>query len=256
MDSAPASYLPKYFDYYAGGHIHITEDIAAKEAGLDGDARIAYPGPVFPASFSELEKLGAGSFIIVESGDSAGGEDGEAQKEGDGRDTWKNKGRWRLRRERVDVKRVVNIAIDASRKSPAEIDALLRVALDQDLMDAVVLLRVEGELREGKVGDIDFAGAFRDAATRGAYILLKNTTRLTSAEYEEFRSSGLHPDEAEDVIIREHLGQDRSLGLAPEEEFALTKALMTVLAAEQQDGEKKYEYEARVVKEGRKTLGY
>ena len=46
MDSAPVSFLPRNFDYYAGGHVHIV-----KEASLDGYKNIVYPGPLFPNNF-------------------------------------------------------------------------------------------------------------------------------------------------------------------------------------------------------------
>ena len=46
----PLSLLPKNFDYYAGGHVHIVDSTK-----IDGYGLIAYPGPLFPNSFSELE---------------------------------------------------------------------------------------------------------------------------------------------------------------------------------------------------------
>src|SRR3989338_5743067 len=57
----PLSLLPKNFDYYAGGHVHIVKD-----AKIEGYGTIAYPVPLFPNSFSELEKLEIGGFYIVE----------------------------------------------------------------------------------------------------------------------------------------------------------------------------------------------
>src|SRR3989344_892912 len=59
--SQPLSLLPRGFDYYAGGHVHIVED-----RQIEGYGRIAYPGPLFPNSFAELEKLERGGFYIVE----------------------------------------------------------------------------------------------------------------------------------------------------------------------------------------------
>src|SRR3990167_7872961 len=59
--SQPLSLLPKGFDYYAGGHVHIVDD-----RQIEGYGRIAYPGPLFPNSFAELEKLESGGFYIVE----------------------------------------------------------------------------------------------------------------------------------------------------------------------------------------------
>ena len=61
--SQPLSLLPKGFDYYAGGHVHIVDD-----KQVEGYGRIVYPGPLFPNSFAELEKLERGGFYIVEDG--------------------------------------------------------------------------------------------------------------------------------------------------------------------------------------------
>ena len=61
MDAMAASMLPKNFCYYAGGHVHIVEN-----ATIESRKNIVYPGPTFPNSFSEIEKLGTGSFCIVE----------------------------------------------------------------------------------------------------------------------------------------------------------------------------------------------
>jgi len=177
MESSPASFLPKGFDYYAGGHVHITEDVAAAEAGLGGNARIAYPGPIFPASFSELEKLGSGSFIIVED--------------------------WKLRREKIKLKDIVRISIDADKRNPKEVNVILSEKLaSQDVKDALVLLRISGELREGRVGDDDINGFFESSLSQGAYFVMRNTTRLTSKEYEEIVSTSATADELEDSLIR------------------------------------------------------
>ncbi len=46
MDSSPISFLPKGFDYYAGGHVHIVKDIS-----LEGYKNVVYPGPLFPNNF-------------------------------------------------------------------------------------------------------------------------------------------------------------------------------------------------------------
>src|SRR3989338_784064 len=64
MEAQPVSFLPKNCNYYAGGHVHIV-----KHASLPGYQNIVYPGPLFPNSFSELEKLQHGGFYIYNNGD-------------------------------------------------------------------------------------------------------------------------------------------------------------------------------------------
>ena len=43
MESSPISLLPKNFNYYAGGHVHIVEHV-----NMDGYQNVIYPGPTFP----------------------------------------------------------------------------------------------------------------------------------------------------------------------------------------------------------------
>ena len=57
--STELSYLPKGFNYYAGGHVHIR---CIKDVEQFG--RVVYPGPTFPNNFSEIEKLDCGSFVF------------------------------------------------------------------------------------------------------------------------------------------------------------------------------------------------
>ena len=60
-ESTPSSFLPKGFNYYAGGHPH-----RVMQQHLKGYGLIAYPGPLFPNNMAELEKLHNGGFYIVE----------------------------------------------------------------------------------------------------------------------------------------------------------------------------------------------
>jgi hypothetical protein len=63
MESMPATEMPSNFDYYAGGHVHIVE-----QKSIANYKNLVYPGPVFPANFAELWKLGKGGFYIYTDG--------------------------------------------------------------------------------------------------------------------------------------------------------------------------------------------
>jgi len=52
--------LPKNFNYYAGGHVHYVFDV-----DKEGYGKIAYPGPLFPNNFKEIDELKNGGFYIV-----------------------------------------------------------------------------------------------------------------------------------------------------------------------------------------------
>lgn len=60
MESYPASFLPKRFDYYAGGHVHHPTKLLLEHYGT-----LTYPGALFPNNFAELEKYGHGGYYII-----------------------------------------------------------------------------------------------------------------------------------------------------------------------------------------------
>ena len=80
---------------------------------------------------------------------------------------------------------------------------------------------------------------------------MKSTTKLTSKEYEEISVSTSTPGKIEEQLINAHLGQT---SLPATEEKELILKLMRTLSQEALDGEKKYEFEERVVEEAKKYL--
>jgi hypothetical protein len=221
MESQPVSMLPKGFDYYAGGHVHIVSDVS-----LPGYAKVVYPGPLFPASFSELEELGTGGFVIV---------DGE-----------------KIERVPVPIKQRIVFTLDADKKSAEQVNQELKALEEKDVKGKIVLLRVEGELAEGRISDLRFKELFKAFAEQGAYFAMKNTAKLTSKEFEEYQVEGT-AEELEERMIREHAGQT-PIGLSAEEEVRLTRELLAILGEEQHEGETKPQYTDRLVKTARERL--
>ncbi|MBW2964432.1 DNA repair exonuclease [Candidatus Woesearchaeota archaeon] len=219
MESAPVSLLPKGFDYYAGGHVHIV-----KEASLDGYKNVVYPGPLFPNSFSELEKLKNGGFYIHADGQS----------------------------HYVPVRMcgVTSIQLDCSGRSPIQVSEYILDAIsDEEVNDSIVLLRLWGTLETGKPSEIQYSRIAQLAQEKGAYLFMKNTARLASKEFEEIKVEAETAEEAEMLAISEHTGQVTSIGLTPDDEKHLIIQLMTALDSEKDEGEKQADYESRIVAE-------
>ncbi len=224
MDSSPVSMMPKGFDYYAGGHVHIVE-----KTSLPGYTHVVYPGPLFPASFSELEDLERGSYVLVDDN-------------------------WNIERVPVLVKERVVFKIDADKKDVEKVNEQLQELEKEEVKDKIVLVRGEGELSEGRVSDIKFKEFITHCYDKGAYFVMKNTAKLTSKEFEEFQASHASVDDVEARVIKEHAGQVPINKLDVDGEVTLTKQLLAILGEEQHEGEKKYEYENRVVKAARDIL--
>tara|TARA_Y100000310_G_scaffold339954_1_gene434252 strand:+ start:11880 stop:13088 length:1209 start_codon:yes stop_codon:yes gene_type:complete len=211
------SLLPKNFNYYAGGHPHF---VLQKQ--VDGHGMIAYPGPLFPNNFKELEELQHGGFFIVDD-------------------------QLNMKHMPIKVKDVVSLKFDASNKLPHEVEAeMLDKIKSLDLTNKIVTLRVAGCLKSGKPSDIDFKKVIASASS--AFVVLKNTYKLTTKEFEEVNIDSGKAEDIEEKIIEEHLGQVDIADLGLEEKW-LIKNLFSCLNKEKHEGETKADLEHRLMKD-------
>ncbi|MEK6949136.1 MAG: hypothetical protein AABX34_02870, partial [Nanoarchaeota archaeon] len=220
----PLSLLPKNFNYYAGGHVHIV-----KETSIEGYGTIAYPGPLFPNSFSELEKLETGGFYIVEN----------------------NKPVWHP----IQVYNIHKIIIGCNGKSPEQVyDEITSNIKGKEFINTIVLIRLYGSLSSGKPHDIDFKEIFATLYSKSAYFVMKNTNALTTQEFEEIKIDAKSVEDTEEAIIKEHLGQISLKGIDTKKEESLIKEIMNVLTTEKQEGENAADFEKRVKDEMGKVM--
>ncbi|MEK6964055.1 MAG: hypothetical protein AABX70_06495, partial [Nanoarchaeota archaeon] len=111
----------------------------------------------------------------------------------------------------------------------------------------------EGRLRTGKPFDINFRDLFASIYQKGAFFVMRSTSKLISEEFEEVKIDISTADDLEDALIKEHLGQIKISFKDQEEPFI--KQLMKTLSIEKDEGEKKYEYEAKLKKMVDEILG-
>jgi exonuclease SbcD len=223
MEAMPLSMLPKGFSYYAGGHVHIVD-----ETMMPGYGPVVYPGPLFPASFSELEKLRHGGFVIVEDG--------------------------RPRRVPLTVKKVVVISLHVREESPAVVtERLLRMVDEVAEKDAIVLVRVSGTLSEGTSGDVDMKRVTTALKVRGAWTCLRNTAGLSTiaTEKEEIMTSS--PARIEEELVQARVMP--SPGPFKDDATRVTHGLLRTLGGEKEEGETNTSYEERMVREAKRLLG-
>ena len=222
MESAPISFLPKGFDYYAGGHVHIIE-----KQDLPGYKNVVYPGPTFPNTFYELEELGNGGFYIYDNGE--------------------------VKRQDIKIKDVVKIKVDANNKIP---EIITNEIIDQikDIEDKIVLIRVSGVLDSGKISEIGFKKITELLHEKNTYFVMRNTSGLTTKDFEEIKIETSTAEEIEDQLINEHVGQVEINGWDTNKEKSMVKSFMALLSSEKKEGEKVYEYEDRVKEELKKIL--
>lgn len=210
MDSQEVTFLPNNFDYYAGGHPHIVKE------GRFENRLMVYPGPIFPNSFSELEKLHNGGFYIIED--------------------------FNPRFVPIKFFDTIHLNIDADHKTPEEVENLIRI---EDVKGKIITIRISGTLESGKKSDIDFNKIFSDMYQRGAYFIMKNTVKLNTKEFEEVKVD-LGAEDIEDKIIKEHLGKMNVPGMDEEKTI---KELIKILSNPKLEGEKVADFQTRILNE-------
>ena len=213
MESYPISLLPKGFDYYAAGHVHV-RDVKS----FEGYKNIAYPGPLFPNNFREIERE-LGGFYIYEDGN--------------------------LRFVSLDVIHVSKNKFDCNHKNPEQIRfEILNKFENIPLNDTLVLLRLYGTLESGKPSDIDFKSIYDSLYKKGAYFVLKNISNLEFKQFDEVKTNSSSIEELERNLIIENIGQIKIPGNF--NEIEMINQLMVMLMTERKEGEKKEDFERRI----------
>jgi DNA repair exonuclease SbcCD nuclease subunit len=219
IESIEIKDLPKA-DYYALGHIHIKF-----EKEHEGKP-VIYGGPTFPNNFKELEDLKYGSFYIIEV-----------------------EGYTKISRKEIKLKEVelIEIEILDALKGTEEI---LSVLQKRELKDKIILLKVFGNLRQGKTSDIKFQEIDDYMKKAGAYSFLKNTSKLEPEKQKmDIDLPYAEMEKVEEVLIRRYEKEN------PSTFNELIFPLLEGLSLEKQEGEKQTSFESRLYSELSKTIG-
>jgi DNA repair protein SbcD/Mre11 len=214
IDSIEAHRLPEA-DYYALGHLHI--DFKYQN--------FVYPGPVFPNNFAELEDLHFGRFYIV---------DTEADQ--------------KLTRIDLKIKEIESIKIKVQNAVTAT-DEIISEINTRKIEDKIVLLRVIGELENGKHSDIKFAKIEEHLQNKGAYFMLKNTHKLKIKE-PEFEIDVKDTENVEEETIKVYSEEN------PSDLNELIPSLIMALSIEKQEGETNEVFNNRLIEDTKKVLSY
>jgi len=210
--------LPKNFNYYAGGHPHFVYCKSHNDYG-----KIAYPGPIFPNNFKELEMLNCGGFFIVDINDNKINE----------------------RYIKLPIKEVLSLTINADNKTFNEVELEIISKLRNNCSDKIVTLRIEGCLKSGNSSDINFKNI--NEIFSDAYCILRNTNKLLSNDFEEIIIDTGNVSDIEHRIITEHISQSRF------SEEIINNAVHT-FDKEKGDGEKNDDFEKRIIEDISKVL--
>jgi len=219
IESVSLNDLPKA-DYYALGHIHIDF-----EKEINGKPAI-YGGPTFPNNFKELEDLKFGKFYIINV-----------------------EGYTKITKKEIKLKDVEFIEVEVTNALKGT-EKILSELEKRDVKDKIVLLKVFGLLKEGKVSDIKFQEIENYLDKAGVYSFLKNTSKLEVERQElQIQLQTHEMEKIEEVLIQKYEKENPS----NLNEFILP--LIEALGLEKQEGEKQVSFESRLFSGLTKTLG-
>lgn len=214
VESISISELPKA-DYYALGHLHVDFN----------HSNVAYCGPIYPNNFEELEELHYGQFYIVDANNTI------------------NKTKISLK-----IKDVISIKIDLENTLTSTEKIISELAKHQ-LNDKIILLRLAGTFKQGKISDIRFNEIEKFAKDQGAYSFIKNTSKL-SIEESAIRVEVKDMHEVEETIIKNYFSTNKS-------KFTdKISSMVKSLSIEKQEDEKNQIFNERLLGELQKVLDF
>ena len=217
IDSISLEQLPEA-DYYALGHLHLIH-----EYKIDDNKYLIYPGPIFPNNFQELEDLGAGSFYIVDVN-----------------------GYVKITKKELKLKDVLLLELEIENALTAT-DKILSSLEKQNLEDKIVLLKLKGTMKQGKIADMKFQDIAEKAKEKKAYTFLRNTNQLKTEE-PEIEIEVRDIDKVEETIISNFVKKN------PSEFNKFISSLLNSFNLEKQEDEKQVIFETRLLVEINRVL--
>jgi len=224
-DQMPLSLLPKGFSYYAGGHMH-----KFNHQSFDEYSNVVYPGTPFAGYHADLEDNANGQkrgFVLVEFDDKI---------------------------KSVDFVEIENteyeiIEVDANnRKAESVNQELSEKTADVDVVNKVVIVKIQGELMSGKTAEVDVSIVRDNLNNKDALVVNVSKNQLTSKEYSITEAKGSNKEEIETNVFSENIGQLKFdyPELLDKSGIKLASKLLQELGQSKLENENKNEYVPRI----------
>lgn len=233
-ESMAASLLPAGWDYYAGGHMH---DYTARRVGERNP--IVYPGTLLAGYHADMEHTAGGTkrgFALAEVG----------------------KKYATVSLSAVDGCKHTVVRVNAAGRPAEEVDTELQDAAGRGYADAAVILRLDGELSEGRVTSIDVGAARARIMASGALCAEMRTGGLAGPGESAGRGAGgPSADEIErsafrDATAASHTGRELLDG---KRGASTALSLLEALRQPRAENDTKSEYDDRMVSEAYARMG-
>lgn len=235
-DALPVSYLPKGFNYYAGGHMH---DNLYVEDELEGYNNLVYPGPIFAGYPKDLEKSARGlkrGFYIIEF-------DQKVQNH---------------EFHEIDVANYEYFYFKADDKTSNQLyEEILEKIEKSEVGNKIVIIKIRGQLSGGKTTDINFYNIKKILKDKGAINVSINHHALISKEYTGISSKGHNRFEIEETLLRENTANINVFdnNLKDEKGVEMAIQLIKIIKQSQKPNETKSDYYNRISNGALNVLG-
>jgi len=210
-------FLPKGFDYYAGGHIHTFME------GKYESKPISYSGCLFPNNFFEMvcEKPG---FNICEF-------------------NFENK-KLSIERKEIKTYKTEYLKLEFNLESPVEARNKIFSKLEMLKIEGKIILLQFSGIIEGKISDMQINKIVAELYDKGAYVVLKNTYKLTNSKMGDFEVI-LEKDieNIETEIIKLNLKDSKTF----EKDFNIINKVLNLNLSKNEE-EKISQFEERIIK--------
>jgi hypothetical protein len=143
----------------------------------------------------------------------------------------------------IKLKEVLSFKFNADDKTPDELEKEI-ISSIKDFEDKIITLRVKGVLKSGKPNDVNFKEIL--SRLENAFVVLKNTNKLTTKEFEELEIETGNIEEIEDKIIKSHLSQIKVKDFTEEKEEKVVHDLLEQFGLEKDENEKNADFEDRL----------
>lgn len=245
MDGIDIKQFPRYFDYYAGGHIHkrICED------KLNDYGVITYSGPLFSGYPRDLEMSAKGEkrgFFIVEFDEKI----------------HNIKYCENIRFMELDLAEYLFLSFKADNKNSHELYGEIKAVIEKKSQQGkingrIIILKVKGELSGGKTSEINFHEIRKNLKEAGAHHVGINHHGLVSREFREIRVKGETTEEIEKNLLLENIDNIEVplKKLNKQEGAELASLLLKIIRQNPKPNEKKGDYTNRILKESLGVLG-
>lgn len=243
MEGLDIKQFPRYFDYYAGGHIHkhVCQD------NIPDYGVVTYSGPLFGGYPRDLEISAKGEkrgFYIIET-------DGQ-----------KSVNCNNIKFRELNLAEYSYIQLDADHKSSNQLHEEIKSEIanksSQGKIDGrIIILKVKGELSSGKTSDINFQEIRKILKNNGALHVSINSHGLVSREFTEIKVKGETVEEIEENLLKENISNLK----IPLKELKggggieMASRLLKIIRQNPKPNEKKGEYNDRILKESLGVLG-